>query len=213
MKWPCAHASSGPCIWLSLAPMSVARFELSSLVIAGLLYIVGGYGIWQTLAPTSVVRVRPASVIAGQLYTVGGFDLVARSWLTLAPMSVARFGHSSSVIAGQLYIVGGYGIWQTLAPASVVRVRSASVIAGQLYIVGGYDPVARSWLTLAPLLVARFGHSSSVIAGQLYLVAFVSLHRVLCSCCRLLANLGTHVGCTRLVSICHRRTALRCLWL
>ena len=130
-------------IWQTLAPMSAARCRHLASAIGGQLYIIGGYG------ATSLVDGSDECFYPFKcLKSTECFDPVTGIWQTLAPMSVARIGHSASVIAGQLHIVGGSG-------------------DGDQPLAECFDPVAGIWQALAPMSVERRRHSGSVIVGRL----------------------------------------------
>ncbi|MCX5786277.1 MAG: fibronectin type III domain-containing protein [Elusimicrobia bacterium] len=170
-------------MWATKALMPTDRGQLSTGVIGGKLYAVGG---WNG---------------ANYLNTNEEYDPVSNTWATKAVMPTARDGLSAGVIGGKLYAVGGTphnndnpfntneeydpasNTWTTKAAMPTAReFLSAGVIGGKLYAVGGeigsgwlntdeeYDPASNTWATKTVMPTARRFLSAGVISGKLYVV-------------------------------------------
>jgi hypothetical protein len=126
--------------WTRKADMPTPRFSLSTSVVDGRIYAIGG----STLAPgVSVVEV---------------YDPATDTWTRMAPMPTPRRNLSTCVLAGQIYAMGGweksnlyaYGIverydpitntWTTETDMPEPRAcHSACTVDGRIYVLGGTD--------------------------------------------------------------------------
>ncbi len=170
--------------WAGGAAMPTSRSAAAAGVIAGKLYVVGGFG--------------PCGPCTG-ISTLEVYDPVADAWTTKAPMPTARSQMGGAVINGKLYVVGGdnsanNGVLATLevydpvtdtwtTKASMPTAREgvgAGAVDGILYAVSGYDgisnvntveaydPATNTWSTLAPIPTARTSPQPQGISGVMY---------------------------------------------
>jgi concanavalin A-like lectin/glucanase superfamily protein/Big-like domain-containing protein/Kelch motif protein len=169
--------------WATKAPMPTPRYGLSTSMVNGIIYAVGGYN------------------SNGYLATVEAYDPATNTWTSKASMPTASYGLSTSVVNGVIYAVGGQNnnadvlgtvqaydpgtdTWTTKASMPTARYGlSASVVNGIIYAVGGgydpnnflatveaYDPASDTWTTKASMPTARFGPATSVVNGVIYAV-------------------------------------------
>ena len=164
------------------ATLKNKRYQHSSNVINGKLYVVGG------------------SSENGTLNSLEIYDPKTDTWKAGAPLTTARNLHSANVLGGKLYVAGGRDAkgkalsslevydpasdkWQSGEALKSARyMHSGSIIKGKLYLLGGanangslnsleiYDPITGSWTVSTSLATARREHTSNVINGKLYVV-------------------------------------------
>ena len=98
-------------IWTTKADMPTARTLLSTCVVAGKIYAIGG---------------GPSPYTAFSV--VEEYDPVTDSWTTKAEMPTARWVHSGSVVDGRIYLIGGSPAypWLPIAWKPPLRDRSRS---------------------------------------------------------------------------------------
>jgi len=134
----CWNPLGGKADWISLPPMSLARYRPGSVVMDGKLYVAGGY-----------------DPLAHQfLSSVEVFDDVTQAWYSLPGLGQARAGLGLAGVDGRLYAVGGWrdykysravemydpldSGWVEVAPMQEARGKVGCVGAeGNLYAVGG----------------------------------------------------------------------------
>ncbi len=182
----CATAVGQGGTWATKTPMPTARYSLSTSVVNGVLYAVGG------------------DYVYGVYGTVEAYDPASDTWTTKASMPTPRYGFGTSVVNGVIYAVGGgtYGgdcgtveaydpatnTWTTKASMPTVRnTLSTSVVNGVIYAVGGindgnnpgalalgtveaYDPASDTWTAKASMPTARSRLATSVVNGVIYAV-------------------------------------------
>jgi RNA polymerase sigma factor (sigma-70 family) len=169
--------------WTAKADMPTARWGLSTSVVDGIIYAIGG-----------------DSNRAGT--AVEAYDPAADEWTSKAKMPTVRMELSTSVVNGKIYAIGGD--WQPW-PAPVAAVDeydpvadkwtektdmptprgalAASVVDGVIYAIGGmdenfrmfstveaYDPVTDTWTEKAPMPTPRSWLSTSVVDGIIYAI-------------------------------------------
>jgi len=175
------------------ADMPTSRFGLTTSVVDGKIYAIGGgktpYGKY--------------------LSTLEVYDPTTDTWTTKADMPTARFFHSTSVVNGKIYAIGG----APYAEASVPTVEeydpatdtwtrkadmptsrgslSTSVVNGKIYAIGGgggdgagdrtdlptveeYDPATDTWTSKADMPTGRGILSTSVVDGKIYAIGGVA---------------------------------------
>jgi len=123
--------------WTKRKDMPTARFGLSTSVVNGKIYTIGGWlglsatstieeydpttDIWTTKAEMPTARgYLSTSTVNGKIYAIGGtsndfevlatvekYDPKTNIWTTKAEMLTARFGLSTSVVNGYIYAIGG----------------------------------------------------------------------------------------------------------
>ena len=167
--------------WHTQTPMPTARGSISSGVVNGILYAVGGFNgavldtveaydpstnAWTTEASMPTPREAPAAgVVNGVIYVIGGgsniapyylnpveaYDPSTNTWTTKAPMPTARCCLAAGVVNGILYAVGGFN-------------------AVALDTVEAYNPSTDTWTTKASMPTARGGLTAEVVNGILYAI-------------------------------------------
>ncbi len=138
--------------WTRHADMPTPRNALSTVVVEGKIYAIGGWGFdrpaagWASLDPT---------VGATDFSTVEVYDPRTDTWTTGADMPTPRSHMAMSAVDGTIYAIGGW-------------VRREGVDAA-LSVVEAYDIATDSWTrAAADMPTARWVPSSSVIDGRIY---------------------------------------------
>jgi len=170
--------------WTKKADMPTPRMWLSSSVVNGKVYAIGGcVGInthtsaveeydpaantWAQKADMPTVRDQlSTSVVNGKIYAIGGFDEdrslrsveeydpVRDKWTERADMPTARQNLSTSVVNGRIYAFGGWNSNQ----------------GGYLSTVEEYDPERDAWKKKSDMPTARGLLSTSVVNGKIYTI-------------------------------------------
>jgi N-acetylneuraminic acid mutarotase len=173
--------------WTVKTSMPVGLHHVGIGVVAGRLYIIGGY----KLSGLSVW---------GPVATVYVYDPATDAWSERTPMPTARGALSVTVHDGKLYAIGGYegrgnsaavevydpvqDNWSTRAPLPTPRDHLAAAAAGgKVYAIGGrlkgdyhrnlsvtevYDPNADAWTRVPDLPTARSGITAAEVGGRIY---------------------------------------------
>ena len=172
--------------WTTNSPMPTARYVLSSSVVDGKVYAIGG---------------EPGTSVA--LSTVEAYDPATDNWTGKANMPMARAAGASSAVNGRIYVIGGnatpYGApyssvieydatmdtWTRKADIPTPRIcLSSSVVNGKIYAIGGklsfqgtvlstveeYDPATDTWTRKANMPTARAYVSTSAVNGKIYAI-------------------------------------------
>jgi N-acetylneuraminic acid mutarotase len=171
--------------WTTKANMPTARYVLSSSVVDGKIYAIGG---------------TPGS---GAFSTVEEYDVMTNTWTRKASMPMIRAAGTSSTVNGKIYVIGGR---QSLNGANISSVQqydpktdtwtakanmltarswlSSSVVNGKIYAIGGsltynstavstveeYDPATNTWTRKANMPTARVCLSASAVNGKIYAI-------------------------------------------
>jgi N-acetylneuraminic acid mutarotase len=178
-------AQGGP--WTSKADMPTARTLLSTCVIDGRIYAVGG-ALDQNTCCSSVEEYDPST----------------NRWTTKANLPETICSLSTCVIDGKLYVIGGTrssplgavissvylydpatDSWTKKADMLTSRgYLSASVVNGKIYAIGGasgglsqslktveeYDPATDTWTKKTDMPTSRCIHCASVVNGEIYVI-------------------------------------------
>ena len=137
-----ATATSASGVWIRRADMPTGRWELSTCVVDGKIYAIGGAGpVYQALG------------------TVEVYDPTTDTWTTKSEMPTARQGLSTSVVNGKIYAIGG-------GAATSVSYESVNVFST----VEEYDPSTDTWTTKSEMPTARVCHHASVVDGRIYVI-------------------------------------------
>jgi N-acetylneuraminic acid mutarotase len=168
--------------WTRKADMPSGRGYITSSVVDGKIYVIGGNtAIWGT-----------------SLATVEMYDPSTDTWTRKADMTTPRDWLASCVVNGKIYAMGGdilpggYGNYSTLASAEVYdpetntwtpiadmhrtrRAFNTVVVDDKIYAVGGfspyaelYEPVTATWVKIAAMPKTRMGAAASVVDGKIY---------------------------------------------
>ena len=180
--------------WTQKADMPTARSYLSTSVMDGKIYAIGGASIFNE---------------QHRLETVEIYDPSTNTWAKARDMNHARSCAALSVVNGEIYAMGGWGVSQIqdqpetiLSSVEVFNLRrnrwqertgmvapktshTASVIDGKIYVMGGYfqegkeyktlstieiyDPATDRWTQEPDMLIGKSGHTTAVIDGQIYI--------------------------------------------
>ena len=173
-------------IWTPRADMPTSRWALSTGVVDGKIYAIGGgktpYGAYLSIMEE--------------------YDPATDAWTTKADMPTARAFQSASVVNGKIYAIGGSpgaetdtptveeydpatDTWTRKADMPTARTwLSTSVVDGKIYAIGGriypedsdarsvelYDPATDTWTRKADMPTARSLLSTSVVNGKIYAI-------------------------------------------
>ncbi len=170
--------------WTKKADMPTPRMWLSSSVVNGRIYAIGGAvnvntytsvveeydpaaNTWTQKADMLTARDQlSTSVVNGKLYAIGGFeedrslksveeyDPVKDKWTERADMPSARQGLSTSVVNGKIYAIGGWDVSRKI-PLSTVE---------------EYDPERDTWTKKSDMPTARGLLSTTVVNGKIYAI-------------------------------------------
>ena len=179
--------------WTKKADMPTARCFLSTSVVDGKIYAIGGFSkyVWNALS------------------TVEVYDPVADTWMKCLDMPTRRGVLSTSVVNGKIYAIGGADIegqpslstveeydpvknaWMKKSDMPTARGGlTTSVVNDEIYAMGGYpehvpngnalstvevyNPAKDTWMNKADMPTERNGHSTSVVNGKIYVIGGMS---------------------------------------
>ena len=138
--------------WTRKADMPTARSLLSTSVVNGKIYAIGGWD-GQILAP------------------VEEYDPATDTWIEKAPMPATRDHLSSNVVNGKIYAIGGYSSGGTVSPVEIYDpVTDEWIIGSASSIVEIYDPVTDTWTKGADMPTPRVSLSTSLVNGKIYAI-------------------------------------------
>ncbi len=130
--------------WTTKADMPTVRWELSTCVVDGKIYAIGGAGpVYQALR------------------TVEVYNPATDTWTTKSEMPTARQGLSTSVVNGRIYAIGGSA--SSSSGYSTSSVKNFSTVEE-------YDPETDTWATKSEMPTARGYHSANVVDGRIYVI-------------------------------------------
>ncbi len=130
--------------WATRADMPTGRWELSTCVVDGKIYAIGGAGpVYQAL------------------HTVEEYDPVTNTWTTKSEMPTVRQGLSTNVVNGRIYAIGGSA--SSSSGYSTSSVKNFSTVEE-------YDPETDTWTTKSEMPTARGYHSANVLDGKIYVI-------------------------------------------
>jgi len=171
--------------WTKKANMPTPRPWLSTSVVDGKIYAIGGWSRAGTLS--AVEEYNPAtntwtkkanmptprsqlstSVVDGKIYAIGGwrqggspiqtveeYDPTTDTWTPKTDMPTARYGIGASAVNGKIYAIGGQ-------PPGVWAPGSSAVEE--------YDPATDTWTKKADMPTRRGDLSTSVVDGKIYAI-------------------------------------------
>ena len=180
--------------WTQKADMPTVRSYLSTSVMDGKIYAIGGMS---------------SSNEQWRLETVEVYDPLTDTWAKARDISDARSCAAISVVNGEIYAIGGRGWsgsqnkldpylssvevfnlktnrWQKKTEMPTPKTsHTASVIDGKIYVIGGYiqegkklknlatiesyDPATARWTQEPDMLIGKSGHTTEVIDGKIYI--------------------------------------------
>ncbi|MFC1605097.1 kelch repeat-containing protein [Planctomycetota bacterium] len=181
---PLSLAVEGP--WITKADMPTARLYLSTNVVNGKIYAIGG-----------------ASMVEVGISTVEEYDPATDTWTAKSSMPTPRWGFATGIVNGKIYVIGGAeghpgtplttveeydpttDTWTTKSPMPTRRWGlSASVVNGKIYAIGGgipsgirvveeYDPATDAWTEKTSIPIGRYGISTCAVNGKIYAIGGV----------------------------------------
>ncbi len=180
--------------WTQKADMPTPRSFLSTSVMDGKIYAIGGMS---------------NSNEQWRLETVEVYDPATDTWAKARDITHARSCTAISVVNGEIYAIGGRGWsgvqnepdpylssvevfnlktnqWQEITEMPTPRTsHTASIVDGKVYVIGGYiqedkkyknlgtieiyDPATDCWTQAPDMLIGRSGHMTEVVDGQIYI--------------------------------------------
>jgi len=173
--------------WTTKANILTERSGLSTCVVNGKIYVIGG------------VRVGYGSTIE----TVEEYNHETDTWTTKNNMPTPRSWFAACAVNGKIYVIGGglqvlgtglstvdeydpvADTWTNKTDMPTARfVLSACVVDGKIYAIGGkpghgvtplttveeYDPATDTWTTKTGMNKERFGLSTCVVNGKIYAI-------------------------------------------
>jgi N-acetylneuraminic acid mutarotase len=176
--------------WTSKSEMPTARQGLSTSVVNGKIYAIGG----GAASSASYESVETFS-------TVEEYDPATDTWTRKSEMPTSRVCHHASVVDGRIYVIGGSDAstpddrshvrtvevydpatdtWTQKGDMPASRAAGfTSVVDGKIYIIGGYggpqrveeyDPLTDSWATKSEMPSARRSLATSALDGKIYAI-------------------------------------------
>lgn len=171
--------------WTKKADMPTPREALSTCVVDGKIYaiggwLLGGWGLssveeydpvtdtWKKKADMPTARGSLSTcVVNGKIYAIGGihrnnsfstveeYDPATDTWRKRADMPTPRGGLSTAVVNGKIYAIGGWGGWAKDVTFSTVE---------------EYDPTKNRWERKSDLLTARKYMATGTVNGKIYVL-------------------------------------------
>ena len=172
--------------WTAKTDMPTPRWLLSTSVVEGKIYAIGG----------SIRGGNPNLTVS----TVEEYNPLTDTWTLKTPMPTRRNSFSTSVVNGDIYTISGYDGASAIDPVEVYNPKTdtwtrknvaptprgnlplhAPVVNGKIHVIGGwdgeplstvevYDPATDRWMQKANMPTPRFGLSTSVVNGEIYAI-------------------------------------------
>lgn len=171
--------------WTERASMPTARYAMSTAVVDGKIYVVGGMS-------------KPGGIIN----TMEMFDPASNTWEVKAPSPRNNYGLAVATVNGKIYALGGTNGWKTsgavdeydpmanrwIRKTNLPTARKwpvAAVVDETIYVIGGvdknlfatveaYNPVLDEWSNKADLPVPGAKYSAAVVDGKIYVMGYRS---------------------------------------
>ena len=176
-------------IWTSKTDMPTSRLGLSTSVVDGKIYAIGG----------------GHSVDGPHSRILEEYDPVKDTWTSKSYMPTGRIGHAASVVDGKIYVIGGdvsaavscstveaydpaTDTWTTKADMPTKRTFLCTcTVDGKIYAIGGiaapakhtlsvvevYDPATDTWTTKTDMPTPRHAAAASTVNGKIYVLGGV----------------------------------------
>jgi N-acetylneuraminic acid mutarotase len=132
--------------WTEKAPMPTARHHLSSAVVDGKLFALGGR-ILGNGVPSEDLDEALSNFNNNEMY-----DPITDTWTVKQPMQDKRSGFTASALDGQIYVFGGQDVERIFE--SVER----------------YNPSSDTWVYIAPLPSERMGLVAVEVNKKIYTI-------------------------------------------
>lgn len=126
--------------WSRKADMPTGRWELSTCVVDGKIYAIGG------------------AIFLQALRTVEVYDPATDTWTTKSDMPTARQGFSTSVVNGKIYAIGGGLLEPTFSSG-----KSLSTVEE-------YNPATDTWTKKSDMPHKRGWHSAILLDSKIYVI-------------------------------------------
>jgi len=145
--------------WTSAVDMPTPRSHMSTSVIDGVIYAVGGVAPSAKRNASRVISTRPLSLVEA-------YNPATHSWtVSLPPMPTARWSYGSSVIDGRICVSGG--ITSARDDAAADEAMGSLVMLAAVEI---YHPASEAWRASEDLATARGGLTTSFVEGKNYAI-------------------------------------------
>jgi len=153
----------------------------------------------KTIALLLILLFFTASCVIMAKPVFSSTDVAENTWVTKAPMHVARSNLGVAVVDGNIYAIGGLvgnGVvtvvnevydpetdtWSSRKSMPTARAYFATAVyQGKVYCIGGagganevYDPATDSWTTEEPLPIATSDYPSAVVDNKIYVIGGLS---------------------------------------
>jgi N-acetylneuraminic acid mutarotase len=141
--------------WAKKRPMRLASHHVAFATLNNKIYAFGGFT-YPDSGPPGWNAVNNA----------WEYDPATDEWKELAPMPTKRGAASAGVANGKIYVTGGANSLPGVNENGIHPARPHNVVAT----VEEYDPVANSWKTVRPLLLARNHHVTVGVGDKIYVI-------------------------------------------
>ena len=129
--------------WMKKTEMPTARYALSSCVINGKIYVIGGMiSTFQMVTPAFATQ------------AVEVYDPRTDTWTKKADLPAPKAGAAAAALNGKIYIFGGTDSDTGSATSTIFE----------------YDPDSDAWTTGPDMPFKRLGLSASVVNGKVYII-------------------------------------------
>ncbi len=164
--------------WQTLAPMPSMRQEVSTAVLGGKVYVIGGF--FSNGASSNLVEV---------------YDPEANTWTAAATLPIENNHNAAATVDNRIFAFGGasnrcftyradLNQWSEVASMNFRHgnTPAVAVISGKIYVAGGdgpgmtqretevYDPTTNQWTVVAPMNLGRNHTAGVAINGRFYVV-------------------------------------------
>ncbi|MEM3377808.1 MAG: kelch repeat-containing protein [Candidatus Bathyarchaeia archaeon] len=123
-------------------------------------------GVTLRLSAMALALVLASALCAGSAASAASAALSPGSWVTRAPMQVARFSLGAAAVNGRIYAIGGN-----------TRSGGGGTLKGPLPVKGGitgvneeYDPETDTWRFKTPMPTARMDFAIAAYKGKIYCI-------------------------------------------